>query len=61
LGGDRLLQEALKLLIIKFKGAKKNREELVKFIIRKALAFEEERVRREKKCFNIFGKHTSRV
>jgi len=48
-------------LIIKFKGAKKSREELVKFIIRKALAFEEERVRREKKCFNIFGKHTSRV
>jgi hypothetical protein len=44
-----MLEEAYRLLVGKFKGVKKSREELVKFIIRKALAFGEEKARREKK------------
>ena len=44
-----MLEEAYRLLVGKFKGVKKSREELVKFIIRKALAFGDERTRRENK------------
>ena len=58
LEGNTLLEGALKPLIEKFRKVKKSREELVKYVIRKALAFVQDNIWQQRRKSLNFSKYS---
>ena len=55
--GDVFLKEIFDSLLIKFKGVKKSREEMVKYCMRKACGFIDELIRKKKISSLDFGSY----